>query len=178
MTMAIFVLQQPPIRAPDTWSRKIRAPESPQISEALTLDRSDWQREQVVVMGKRRKERVVIISPKARAAVDQYLALRTDPSPALFIGFQRGMVGGVENRLTPGGAGYVCDQVARRLGLERWHPHQLRHTFGTAVEEELGDPRLTAELLGHSGLGSVSGYTKISRRRREEAAAALADRGF
>ena len=70
------------------------------------------------------------------------------------------------------------DQVARRLGLERWHPHQLRHTFGTAVEEELGDPRLTAELLGHSGLGSVSGYTKISRRRREEAAAALADRGF
>jgi len=125
-----------------------------------------------------RKERVVIISPKARAAVDEYLAARTDPSPALFIGFQRGMVGGVENRLTPGGAGYVCDQVARRLGLERWHPHQLRHTFGTAVEEELGDPRLTAELLGHSGLGSVSGYTKISRRRREEAAAPLADRGF
>jgi len=50
--------------------------------------------------------------------------------------------------------------------------------LGPAVEEELGDPRLTAELLGHSGLGSVSGYTKISCRRREEAAAALADRGF
>src|SRR5436853_313598 len=55
------------------------------ISEALNLDRSDWQREQVVVMGKRRKERVVIISPKARAAVDEYLAARSDPSPALFI---------------------------------------------------------------------------------------------
>jgi integrase len=35
------------------------------ISEALTLDRSDWQREQVVVIGKRRKERVAIISPRA-----------------------------------------------------------------------------------------------------------------
>ena len=46
------------------------------------------------------------------------------------------------------------------------------------MAEELGcEPRI-AELLGHSGLGSVSGYTKISRRRREEAAAALADRGF
>jgi integrase len=129
-------------------------------------------------MGKRRKERVVIISPKARAAVDEYLAARVDPSPALFIGFQRGRVDAVENRLTPGGAAWICDQVARRLGLERWHPHQLRHTFGTAVEEELGDTRLTSELLGHSGLGSVAGYTKISRRRREEAAAALADRGF
>jgi integrase len=81
-------------------------------------------------MGKRRKERVVIISPKARAAVDEYLAVRTDPSPALFIGFQRGMVGTVENRLTPGGAGWICDQVARRLCVECWHPHQLRHTSG------------------------------------------------
>lgn len=96
------------------------------------------------MIGKRRKERVVIISPKARAAVDEYLAARSDPSPALFIGFQRGRADEVENRLTPGGASYVCDQVPRRLGLERWHPHQLRHTFGTAVEEELGDARLRA----------------------------------
>jgi site-specific recombinase XerD len=148
------------------------------ISEALQLNRTDWQREQVVVMGKRSKERVVIVSAKARTAMDAYLASRDDPSPALFVGFQRAQAGEAENRLTPGGARYLCDQVARRLGLERWHPHQLRHTFGTAIEEELGDPRLTAELLGHSGLGSVSGYTKISRRRREEAAEALADRGF
>ena len=148
------------------------------ISEALSLDRADWQREPLMVMGKGSKERAVVVTPRARAAVEAYLAARDDPSPALFIGFQHGRVGTAGNRLTGVGARYICHQVARRLGLERWHPHQLRHTFGTAVERELGDPRLTAELLGHSGLGSVSGYTKISGRQREDAAEALSDRGF
>jgi hypothetical protein len=86
------------------------------------------------------------------------------------------MVGGVEDRLTPGGAGYVCDQVASVLSAG------IRTSSGTRSgppsRRSWGDSRLTAELLGLSGLGSVSGYTKISRRRREEAAAALADRGF
>jgi hypothetical protein len=33
----------------------------------------------------------------------------------------------------------------------------------------MGDARLTAETLGHRGLGSVSGYTKITDQRRCEA---------
>jgi integrase len=105
-------------------------------SEALTLDRSDWQREQVVVIGKRRKERVVIISPKARAAVDQYLALRTDPLPRPLH-----RVPARDGRRGRGPAHAWWRWLCMRsggLGLERWHPHQLRHTFGTAVEEELG----------------------------------------
>jgi hypothetical protein len=35
--------------------------------------------------------------------------------------------------------------------------------------ETMGDARLTAETLGHRGLGSVSGYTKITDQRRREA---------
>jgi hypothetical protein len=46
------------------------------------------------------------------------------------------------------------------------------------VQEELGDPRLTAEFLGHHGLGSVAGYTEVSRRRHEEAVDALEQRGL
>jgi hypothetical protein len=34
------------------------------------------------------------------------------------------------------------------------------------VHEQLGDARLTAETLGHAGLGSVAGYTKITAARR------------
>lgn len=46
------------------------------------------------------------------------------------------------------------------------------------MREALGDPRLTAEFLGHHGSGSVAGYTEVSRRRREEAADALEQRGL
>jgi integrase len=62
------------------------------------------------------------------------------------------------------GCGGVPD--ARKLGIPRFHPHQLRHTLGTLLQEELGDARLTAETLGHAGLASVSGYTKITDGRR------------
>ena len=46
------------------------------------------------------------------------------------------------------------------------------------MQEELGDPRLTAEFLGHHGLGSVAGYTEVSRRRHEEPADVLEQRGL
>jgi hypothetical protein len=39
-------------------------------------------------------------------------------------------------------------------------------------KEEVGDPRLTAEFLGHHGPGSVAGYTEISRRGRGRTAGA------
>jgi site-specific recombinase XerC len=48
-----------------------------------------------------------------------------------------------------------------------FHPHQLRHTLGTLLQETMGDARLTAETLGHRGLGSVSGYTEITDQHRE-----------
>ena len=40
------------------------------------------------------------------------------------------------------------------------------------------DNRLTAETLGHTGLASVSGYTKITERRRGEARRALEEGGL
>jgi integrase/recombinase XerD len=56
--------------------------------------------------------------------------------------------------------------VALRLGIAHFHPHRLRHTLGTLVQEQPGDARLTADTLGHAGLGSVAGYTKVTEARR------------
>jgi site-specific recombinase XerD len=71
------------------------------------------------------------------------------------------------NRLTPRGARYICTEISHHLGIADLHPHRLRHTLGTLVQEQLGDARLTAETLGHAGLGSVAGYTKIAEARRQ-----------
>lgn len=140
------------------------------ISEALRLDRADWRPGRMTVIGKGDKERTVVITPRCRAAVDEYLGGRHDPSPALFIGFHSptAVCKPTENRLTDAGARHVCGQVARRLGLPRFSPHVLRHTLGTLLQEEMGDARLTAEVLGHSGLGSVAGYTKVAATHLRE----------
>jgi site-specific recombinase XerD len=137
------------------------------ISEILQLDRADWGHERLVLRGKGDRERTAMVTAGARGAVDDYLAARDDPSPALFISFQPATAGADTNRLTPKGARHVCAELARRIGMRRFHPHQLRHTLGTLLQEELGDARLTAETLGHTGLASVAGYTKITANRRQ-----------
>ena len=139
------------------------------ISEALALDRTDWRRDRVTVRGKGDRERVVMVTARAHDAMQDYLAARADPSPALFVSFQPASRGSRDNRLTANGARHICRQVARELEISPFHPHQLRHTLGTLLQESVGDARLTAETLGHRGLGSVAGYTKITDRRRREA---------
>src|SRR6266581_2574043 len=148
------------------------------IAEALRLDRGDWQPDRMRVIGKGDRERTVLTTEKARQAMEDYLEARTDPSPALFIGFQPAKKGSAGNRLTVQGANHICRQLALRLGIPTFHPHRLRHTLGTFLQETMGDARLTAETLGHRGLGSVSGYTKITDARRREAYEQMQQRGL
>lgn len=145
------------------------------ISEALQLDRADWNRERVIMRDKGDAERAAAITEHARVAVEAYLAARTDAAPALFLGYSNAHRG---QRLAVRGAEDVCTRLGVAHGVATLHPHRFRHTAGTIVQEELGDPRLTAEFLGHHGLGSVAGYTEVSRRRHDQAADALRERGL
>jgi integrase/recombinase XerD len=148
------------------------------ISEALALDRTAWRRDRVTVRGKGDRERVVMVTARAHDAMQDYLAARADPSPALFVSFQPASRGTRDNRLTANGARHICRRVARELAISPFHPHQLRHTLGTLLQETIGDARLTAETLGHRGLGSVAGYTKITDRQRRAAYEAMEGRGL
>lgn len=145
------------------------------ISEALALDRSDWNRHTVIVRGKGDIDRSVVITDRARDEVDRYLQGRTDTGPALFVSYSPGRAG---RRLSVRGAEAICDRLGTHNYVTKLHPHRFRHTAGTIVQEELGDPLLTADYLGHHGLGSVAGYTEISRTRRAEAGEALRRRGM
>jgi hypothetical protein len=150
------------------------------IAEALRLDRRDWRPDRMTVVGKGDRERPVVITARCREATENYLAGRSDPSPALFIGFHRLTQARHprDNRLTADGARYICRQLAHQLGLERFSPHVLRHTLGTLLQEEMGDARLTAEVLGHSGLGSVAGYTKVAATHLREGYRRMESRGL
>jgi site-specific recombinase XerD len=145
------------------------------ISEVLRLDRADWHRERVVVRGKGDVERTAVITEHARFEVERYLAARSDTAPPLFVSYSPGRRG---RRLSVRGAEEVCTRLGSAHRVTKLHPHRFRHTAGTIVQEELGDPRLTAEFLGHHGLGSVVGYTEVSKRRLDEAADALRTRGL
>jgi integrase/recombinase XerC len=131
----------------------------------LDLDHVAYEREEVRVLGKGNKERIVPLGTKAREAIVLYLKARPelrnertgaqDPE-ALFLG-RRGTRLGVRR---------VQILVHRYGGLgagrSDLHPHALRHSCATHLLEGGADLRAIQELLGHSSLATTQRYTHVS----------------
>ncbi len=115
------------------------------------------------VIGKGRKERIVPVGSKARAALEAWLRERTAiaaiDEAALFTG-PRG------RRLSRAGIGNALKAWALRVQLpSHLHPHKLRHSFATHLLNESGDLRVVQELLGHANLSTTQIYTQMEWSR-------------
>lgn len=119
------------------------------------------------VIGKGRKERLVPLSPRARAAIDAYLrdvrptlAQRSRrPTDALFLS-KNG------RPLDRARIWQVVRVAAERVGLSvACSPHALRHSFATHLVEGGADLRSVQELLGHASLSTTQVYTHVDRDR-------------
>jgi integrase/recombinase XerC len=113
------------------------------------------------VLGKGRKERVVLFGQRGEEALRAWLAERRRLRPrtdALFLNARGG-------RLTDRS---VRAQVARRVGqvalARRCSPHTLRHSFATHLLTRGADLRAIQELLGHASLSTTQRYTHVDTR--------------
>lgn len=138
----------------------------------LDGDSYDFESEQLRVLGKGSKERLLPVGEPAQRALRRYLergrhALAGDPrEPALF--------------LSKSGRRLSNSDVTRRLGL--WvreaalaagvSPHALRHSFATHLLEGGADLRVIQELLGHASISTTQVYTRVDAARLREAYAA------
>jgi integrase/recombinase XerC/integrase/recombinase XerD len=122
--------------------------------EAVGLDLGDvdFEQEQVRVLGKGGKERVVPLGEEAALCVARYLQ---DARPQL--------VRGAENALFVSARGRRLDtSTVRRVFA---HPHRLRHAFATHLLEGGADLRTIQELLGHSSLSTTQIYSHVDGKR-------------
>lgn len=60
-----------------------------------------------------------------------------------------------------------------KLHMDDVHMHRLRHRFGTLIQAEGGDVRVTQECLRHRSIQSTMGYTLVTNSRRTAAVASL-----
>jgi site-specific recombinase XerD len=142
--------------------------------EIVNLDRDsfDFETEQLRVLGKGSKERLLPVGEPAQLALRRYLerarhALATDPGQAALF-------------LSKSGRRLSNSDVTRRLGL--WvreaalaagvSPHALRHSFATHLLEGGADLRTIQELLGHASISTTQVYTRVDAARLREAYAA------
>ncbi|MFO8079230.1 MAG: tyrosine recombinase XerC [Armatimonadota bacterium] len=153
------------------------------VSELVAMDVGDleFSEQQIRVVGKGNRERIVLMGERAVAAVRRYIAdgreelLQDSQSPdeqALFLNRNgsRLTVRGVQKRVH----GHVLDSAAS----SRITPHALRHTFATHLLDGGADLRSIQALLGHKSLGTVGIYTHVTTARMKEvytAAHPLAD---
>lgn len=138
----------------------------------LDVDAVDFESEQVRVLGKGSKERLLPIGEPAQRTLERYLergrhALAADPRErALF--------------LSKSGRRLSNSDITRRLGL--WtreaalaagvSPHALRHSFATHLLEGGADLRTIQELLGHASISTTQVYTRVDAARLRDTYAA------
>jgi site-specific recombinase XerD len=122
--------------------------------EAVGLDLADvsFDAEQVRVLGKGGKERVIPLGEEAAYWLARYLR---DARPQL--------VRGAENAFFLSARGRRLDTSSLRRVLA--HPHRLRHAFATHLLEGGADLRTIQELLGHSSLSTTQVYSHVDGKR-------------
>lgn len=140
------------------------------ISEALALRGEDLIYEDdtpmaLRVVGKGNKERLVALSPTARAALlDWFHKRRRGPVFVFPEGPREGKVPSVryvEQR-------FADAARAARLKPEEFTPHKLRHAFATLLVEQGADLNSVRHLLGHESLNTTLIYLHTSRRQMQQ----------
>ena len=131
------------------------------LAEVLGLTVRDIQGipEELKVLGKGSKERIVPVGNKARKALANWLEKRTE--------WDNGHTDRVF--ITKKGLGVSPRTIQRRLDLraqaagldQHVHPHALRHSAATHLLESSGDLRAIQEFLGHQSLSTTQIYTHL-----------------
>ena len=123
----------------------------------LTVDRV--KQDQIKVIGKRKKERIIPITPELNNLIQEYKKLRTkfNTETNNFFVLDNG------KKLYPK---FVYRKINNYLSmatdLEKRSPHVLRHTFATHMLNNGAGLEILKDLLGHANLSATQVYTHNS----------------
>lgn len=128
------------------------------LSELVELKLKDYHSNQVKVLGKRSKERLLPLTESAVVAIEKYLALRNclekviDNTHLFLLENGKKLYQKFVYRL-------VNTYLAQVTTEKKKSPHVLRHTFATHMLNNGAGLNAVKELLGHASLAATQVYT-------------------
>jgi site-specific recombinase XerD len=136
----------------------------------LKISQINLDREEFTVRGKGDKNRIVFLSQQARFALKNYLGMRKDEAPYLFIRHDRAKSGVKEiGALTPRSIERLVHHYSVVAGIPKHvSPHTLRHSFATDLLMNGADLRSVQTMLGHSSITTTQIYTHITNQQLKD----------
>ena len=110
----------------------------------------------VVVNGKGDKQRATPFGTRTQMTLRQYSAMLPSKSEPCF--FQKEDGGAITEEVVKN----IFRDLREYTGIQRLHPHLLRHTFATRYLENGGNVYALQSILGHTSLEMVKRYTHLA----------------
>lgn len=139
------------------------------ISELVNLNITDIHEEQLRVLGKGNKERMIFLNDACRQALDDWIEVRGTygiiDKNALFITRKH-------TRITTAAVHKLVKKHLLNAGLDtsQYSSHKLRHTAATLMLQNGVDVRTLQEVLGHEHLNTTQIYTHVDNENLRSAA--------
>lgn len=144
------------------------------VSELVNLNRDhvNTKRREFMVRGKGQKDRPVFVSDAAAKWVEEYLAMRMDNLPPLFLSYSRNNISstsGDYRRLGARSIQRMIGKYTRLAGITKHvSPHTMRHSFATDLLMNGADLRSVQSMLGHSNISTTQVYTHVTDEHLRE----------
>jgi len=131
------------------------------ISELVNLNKTDVRGEQLRVLGKGNKERILYLNDSCQRALNDWLVerdmLALVDQNALFVTLQN------RRRISTAAVHKLVKKHLTAAGLDstQYSSHKLRHTAATLMLQNGVDVRTLQEVLGHDHLNTTQIYTHV-----------------
>ena len=142
------------------------------ISELVGLNKTDVRGEQLRVLGKGSKERMLYLNDACQKALEDWLTERDTlalvDQNALFVTLQN------RRRISTAAVHKLVKKHLAAAGLDssQYSSHKLRHTAATLMLQNGVDVKAVQEVLGHEHLNTTEIYTHIDNEALRVAAKA------
>lgn len=139
----------------------------------LNFENLNLEQNEITVFGKGAKERIVLITDRAKTYLQNYISnarpliaqgfdVRQDDNSPVFIN-------NTGYRLQNKTIRNAINEIVETLQLpKKVTPHMFRHSFATKLIENGADLRVVQELLGHASISNTQIYTHVSTQHLKQ----------